>query len=61
MPTSGSSYPTAIVPNLSILGGYLATPTERPMLDPTVATSSALNPAMPVVVRYIIEMSRRQA
>ena len=61
MPSSGSSYPPAIVPNLPILGGYLATPTERPMLDPTVATSSALNPAMRVAIRYIIEMSRRQA
>ena len=61
MPTSGSSYPPAIVPNLSLLGGYVTDPTERPMLDPTVATSSVLNPAMRVVIRYIIEMSRRQA
>ena len=61
MPSSGNSYHPAIVPNLSILGGYLATPTERPIVDPTIPTISAVNPAMPVVIRYIIEMSRRQA
>ena len=61
MSSSESSGPPTTVPNLSLLAGYITTPTERPMLDPTIPTTSAVNPAMGVVTRYIIKMSRRQA
>ena len=65
MSSSGSSGPPSTVPNLSVLAGYVTTPTERPMLDPTIPTNSAtvstINSAMGVDIRYIIEMSRRQA
>ena len=65
MSSSGSSGNPPAVPNLSLLAGYVTAPTERPMLDPTIPTNSAVvstvNSAMGVVIRYIIEMSRRQA
>ena len=65
MASSGSSGPPSTVPNLSFLAGYVTAPTERPMLDPTIQTNSvtvsAVDSAMGVFIRYIIEMSRRQA
>ena len=41
MSSSGSSGPPTAVPNLSVLAGYVTTPTERTMLDPTIPTNSA--------------------
>ena len=65
MRSNGSSGPPPTVPILSLLAGYVTTPTERPMLDPTIATSSAVvstvDSAPGVMIRYIIHMSRRQA
>ena len=55
MSSSGSSGPPTAVPNLSVLAGYVTTPTERSMLDPTIppnsATVSAANSAMGVPIR----------
>ena len=65
MSSNGSYGPPPTVPILSLLAGYVTTPTERPMLDPTIpttsATVSAVDSAMGVDIRYIIQMSRRQA
>ena len=55
MSSSGSSGPLSTVPNLSVLAGYVTTPTERSMLDPTIppnsATAAAVNSAMGVTIR----------
>ena len=55
MSSSGSSGPPTAVPNLSALAGYVTTPTERTMLDPTIplnsATISAVNTAIGVAIR----------
>ena len=55
MSSSGSSGPPTAVPNLSVLAGYVTTPTERTMLDSTIplnsATISAVNTAIRVAIR----------
>ena len=55
MSSSGSSGPPTAVPNLSVLAGYVTTPTERSMLDPTIPTNSTtvstVNSAMGVALR----------
>ena len=55
MSSSGSSGPPTAVPNLSVLAGYVTTPTERTMLDPTIppnsATATAANSAMGLALR----------
>ena len=65
MSSSGNSGPPTNVPNLSVLAGYVTAPTERSVLDPTIPTTSAtvsvVNSAMGLVIRYTIQMSRRQA
>jgi hypothetical protein len=58
MSSSESSDPPPTVPNLSLLAEYVTAPTECPILDPTVVTSSAVvstvNSALGVMIRYII-------